>query len=239
MATEPSPVPNDFEFAKESFEPSSFNKSEISSLLSTSLPNASVLNKQQDKQYDNVKKKYFLSLGMNKPPGAVVKQRTSSDGSFSLISEAPISKQRTNTEPSLPIMTHESTIAPNGIAIPKKPPTIPSNNPRVRSVSHPVPSTQVAASLPHNLGEDILFEEEYENGVWTKESTETLDTSFEAEHVHTIQFSEEDEEDPSNSNRRFIPPHELLAQTSSSFNVGTARSVAIWEQKRRQMMDNN
>lgn len=238
MATEPSPAPNDFEFAKESFEPSSFNKSEISSLLSTSLPNSSSVLKQADKQYDNVKKKYFLSLGMNKPP-ATGKQRTSSDSSFSMSSEAPITKQRTKTEPSLPLNTNESTASPNGIAIPKKQPLIPSNNPRVRSISHPVPSTNAAASLPHNLGEDILFEEEYENGVWTSEANEALDTSFDTEHTHTIQFSEEDEEDPSNSNRRFIPPHELLAQTSSSFNVGTARSVAIWEQKRRQMMDNN
>mmetsp|Transcript_5833 Transcript_5833/g.8167 ORF Transcript_5833/g.8167 Transcript_5833/m.8167 type:complete len:239 (-) Transcript_5833:132-848(-) len=238
MATEDSTAPNDFEFAKESFEPSSFNKSEISSLLSTSLPNSSSVLKQQDKQYDNVKKKYFLSLGMNKPP-AVTKPRTSSESSYSLSSEAPISKQRTKTEPS-PVSTNESITAPNGIAIPKKQVTIPSNNPRIRSISHPVPATTtVAASLPHNLGQDILFEEEYENGVWTQESNETLDTSLDAEHAHTIQFSEEDEEDPSNSNRRFIPPHELLAQTSSSFNVGTARSVAIWEQKRRQMMDNN
>ena len=204
MATEPSPAPNDFEFAKESFEPSSFNKSEISSLLSTSLPNTSSVLKQQgaDKQYDNVKKKYFLSLGMNKPP-ITPKTRTSSDTSVSYTSEAPIAKQRTKTESSLPAVINESnTAAQQGIAIPKKPPTLASNNPRIRSISHPVPSTTVAASLPHNLGEDILFEEEYENGVWTKESTDALDTSFDTEHTHTIQFSEEDEEDPSNSNRR-------------------------------------
>jgi len=37
-------------------------------------------------------------------------------------------------------------------------------------------------------------------------------------------------------NESFIPPHELLRDNSSTFIVGTARSVSLWEQKRRHMV---
>lgn len=37
----------------------------------------------------------------------------------------------------------------------------------------------------------------------------------------------------SDSPVKFIPPHELLANSKKDFSVGTAHSVAVWEQNRR------
>lgn len=51
---------------------------------------------------------------------------------------------------------------------------------------------------------------------------------------------EEEEEIPDLQQHEFIPPHEMLAkQHQNGFAVGTAHSVAVWEQKRRNMMNVN
>jgi len=45
----------------------------------------------------------------------------------------------------------------------------------------------------------------------------------------------EDDENVVRSSSKFIPPHEMVAK-DKSFEVGTARSLAVWESQRRRKM---
>jgi len=40
----------------------------------------------------------------------------------------------------------------------------------------------------------------------------------------------------SDSPIKFIPPHEMMANSKKDFNVGTAHSVAVWERGRRKFI---
>jgi len=89
---------------------------------------------------------------------------------------------------------------------------------RKRSVSTPINTITKGIPIP---------------GVRTESSDDTI-FQFDSDEDRSEEDRSE-EDDYSLSNSKFIPPHEMLAK--GGFEVGTARSLAVWESQRRKKMN--
>jgi len=165
-----------------------------------------------------VKLRYFQSLGMNKPP-----QMASSVPNFSSTQLKPkkLSRARTKTSPT------------------KIPPDLLEEESRKRATSTPIPigmqNLTIAVPIPSS-GTGSRHEsfhssdDEINNKPYNSEEEE----DFEEIEEQTISFLSTSLKSTSPENGKFVPPHEMLKKTHGDFNVGTAQSVAVWEQRRRQ-----
>jgi len=137
--------------------------------------------------YDSVKMKYFASLGMNKPPPNVKRERG----------------QTTPLKFADP--THDLSEEDKAYLKPISPS-------RPRSVSTPIGTTK---GIPIPGKNETLFQFDSDEEFSGEEKQSTPDE---------------------NSYRgKFIPPHEMIAK--GGFEVGTARSLAVWESQRRKRMN--
>jgi len=149
--------------------------------------------------YDNVKMKYFNSLGMNKPP-----------------TSASNSRERGSTAPT---KYHELTKdLSNADKEYLRKPISPA---RKRSASTPINTISKGIPIPGVKVESI------QSGVFQFDSDEDLSGD---------EYRDFDEEPQSYIPGQFIPPHEMLAK-GDGFEVGTARSLAVWESQRRKKMN--
>jgi len=203
--------------------------------------------KKSQHQYDAVKMRYFLSLGMNRPP----QMASSVPTTFSTPSVKPTSgntRQRTKTSPSKTVSSTNST---SSIAIEG---SSSSRDHRKRAISHPIPigfQSQQGISIPGAKENTTQFEEGEENsedelnlslnssegngdGKESEgQSAEEEEENFKIEEENTLRLSSS-LNSASPDHQGFIPPHEMLKlQKTSKFDVGTAQSVAVWEQRRR------
>jgi hypothetical protein len=181
---------------------------------------------QQDPRahYENVKKKYFLSLGMTKPitgPGLVSKI------------------QRNKTQPALPT---------------SKPFPMDDNLPQVANNANEDPNSSSSSSTSSSIGISTTPISRSRRAISTPAAAclGTAPVPVPSRHPNKETANEEDEEEyeeeyeeneeasqegaTTRTRKKFIPPHEMLAR-KTDFSVGTARSVALWEQRRRNQMD--
>jgi len=211
--------------------------------------------KKSQHQYDAVKMRYFLSLGMNRPPQMASSVPTTFSTSSSKPSLSTTTRQRTKTSPSKPVTTafaSTDSTSTNG--------PLHSRDHRKRAISHPIPigafqtSSQSQPGIPIpgrkesaqlEEGEELEFEEDESNlsvhssegngeaegeGEGENQSAEE-EENFKVDEESTLRLSSSLN---SASPDQFIPPHEMLKlQKTSKFDVGTAQSVAVWEQRRR------
>jgi hypothetical protein len=180
---------------------------------------------QQDPRahYENVKKKYFLSLGMTKPttgPGLVPKiQRNKTQPALPTSKPFPNDdnlRQVTNANEDPNSSNSSSTSSSIGIS------TTPIPRSR-RAISTPTAACLGTAPVPvpsRHPNKETANEEDEEE--YEEEYEENEESSQEGGKTRT--------------RKKFIPPHEILAR-KTDFSVGTARSVALWEQRRRNQMD--
>jgi len=173
--------------------------------------------------YRNVKMKYFRSLGVNNGsntvPGLVPNSLPVHHSGDSFAER--MAKSRTHTiahrPPDLDYLVEE----------------------RKRSTSTP-PKPGLSNPLPiYSQGMPIAIPSQLRNAYTT--NTEFSDSEEENEENQVdeqeLSFADRLLEDDLEASS-FIPPHELLSrQHNSAFNVGTAHSLAVWEQKRRNMMN--
>jgi len=212
-------------------------------------------------QYENLKKKYLLSLGVTKPVTLARNPRGNGqqDSDISLLAQSL---------PSIPTQLKLHTeAAPRGLygfddnlassplssALPtaedslsfKDAETLPrkARASTISAISIPVHSSNVPS-----VGHRVVVEREQDEQEDPEESE--ISNSSEPEDsddiVNTLEWDDLPSKLPKQKStvekkkvrdEKFIPPHELLKKTSDSFSVGTARDVALWEQRRRNMMD--
>jgi len=160
--------------------------------------------------YKNVKLKYYRSLGVN---NNLVPSSLPNHQSDSLT-------ERMRRAKAIHIQTQ------NEMANPNEPKKVISPNRKKRSTSTPIPISGQPGAIPipgsgrHPFPND---DEEFDDS----SNEESIEEEEEEEAL-------DQEVEPSS----FVPPHEMLArQHYSSFAVGTAHSVAVWEQKRRNLMN--
>jgi len=175
--------------------------------------------------YENVKKKYFMSLGMNKPVGPPSAEKK----------KEPARGPRTKTQPppvSMFMMDEDPFRAEDGAQ------TTSSGSMRSkRSVSTPIPvsalgTTPVAVPMSHDVSP--VNQHSSGSGPRSEDSDEELYEN--EEDVESPTQVENFSTSADRKKKHFIPPHELLAK-KSDFNVGTARSVTVWENRRRTQLD--
>jgi len=148
--------------------------------------------------YDNVKMKYFNSLGMSKPPsGAIPRERGST---------APTKYHELTKD----LSTRDKEYIRKPISPARK-----------RSVSTPINTTK-GIPIP-----GVKVSDSIQSGVFQFDSDEDLSGD---------EYREYEEEPQSYIPGQFIPPHEMLAK-GDGFEVGTARSLAVWESQRRKKMN--
>lgn len=175
--------------------------------------------------YRNVKMKYFRSLGVNNGsntiPGLVPNSLpVHSENSFA---ERMAAKSRNNTvvtrPPDLDFLKDDRK---RSTSTPPKPGHAGTNPLPIYSQGMPI-------AIPSQLRNAHPANSEFSDS----EEDEIEETQVEQEQSFAERVFEDDLEASS-----FIPPHELLSrQHNSAFNVGTAHSLAVWEQKRRNMMN--
>lgn len=209
--------------------------------------------KKSQHQYDAVKMRYFLSLGMNRPPQMASSVPTTFSTSSSKPGLSTSTRQRTKTSPSKPTTTFASTDSTSASA---DTPSLLSRDHRKRAISHPIPigafQTQSQSqpipgrkeSAQLEEGEELEIEEDELNlsvhssegngdgeGEGENQSAEE-EESFKVDEESTLRLSSS--LNSASPDHQFIPPHEMLKlQKTSKFDVGTAQSVAVWEQRRR------
>jgi len=184
-------------------------------------------------QYDAVKMRYFLSLGMNRPtPQLSSSVPTSSSMLITQLSSVSstknnVKRDRTKTNPPTPLTLTKAKDLED-----KRTTSIPI--PITHGFATPVPiaSTFGAFEKQNNVDSDEeydLVQEDQDKIILEEEEVDIFDHNGD-------QLLYEDHS-PSNNNDspvKFIPPHEMMRQNSrQGFNVGTAHSVAVWEQRRR------
>jgi len=134
----------------------------------------------------------------------------------------------------------------------------PTNLPRHQQVSFSL-GTYPNPSIPFEDDDDIHFiEDEFDEEFDVDSANTSLNMSTGTPKVESLAIEKEISNEPNNhpsnnssnygnedlmfggdqteSSERFIPPHELLANSKKDFNVGTAQSVAVWEQRRRKFI---
>jgi len=224
------------------------------SLLSSSLEQSMESKKNSNSQYDAVKMRYFSSLGMNRPPPLMSSSvpthsylngqpnQTTNHGNHPI----PAARQRTKTAPSPKSDSFEDSE---------------KEDMRKRTTSVPIPigfttsNTQPTISMSTSVGTYITtntsFDEDDEMSppqlLPTKAKSEDWVNSREGEEEdifgedENLNFGfdstyEADPNKPQDSPVKFVPPHEMMANSKKDFNVGTAHSVAVWEQRRRKFI---
>jgi len=175
--------------------------------------------------------RYFLSLGMNKPPQMASSVPVMSQNiPTPILNKVVASRPRTKTSPSKMKMLSSEQIEEEE-----------ENSHRKRAISTPIPIGIQTNSIPIPHGSNT-------NGRTSPNSFEEEgrdDDSFEEEKVDEAEEEELEFEMDSGkllstslngaSPKQFIPPHEMLKQMNSAdFNVGTAQSLAVWQNRRRQ-----
>jgi len=176
--------------------------------------------------YRNVKMKYFRSLGVNHGsntvPGLVPNSLpVHSENSFA---ERMAAKSRNNTVVNRPpeLDSYLKDDRKRSTSTPPKPGQTNSNPLPIYSQGMPIAIPSQIRNAHANTDFSDSEEEQEEKEEQVEQELSFADRSF------------EDELEASS----FIPPHELLSrQHNSAFNVGTAHSLAVWEQKRRNMMN--
>jgi len=232
------------------------------SLLTSSLEANMAMNNMEPKknQYDALKMKYFLSLGMNRP----APQMSSSVPVQSFMSMAsPTSnletaltsnnnsvkqpRHRTKTAPSPKNETSEDGIIDyrkRTTSVPIPIGMLPSSN------GIPVNSNTSIPNVSISLGTYLTaFDDEEDDSEHTALNSSTNSISKqEREEDDDVDIFDDDENlnfgfdqkslagKQSDSPVKFIPPHEMMANSKKDFNVGTAHSVAVWEQRRRKFI---
>jgi len=175
--------------------------------------------KDPQQHYSNVKMKYFASLGMSKTPSGVLPSGMEGT-SFGTSQSYTTNRDRTKTVPT-PMSTNTE---PTGQAIP-----IHAN--RKRSVSGPALLKEQQNGIPIP-GRPIYRGHQREPS--DDEPFFTMDSPTES-------FANDNLMDPNFDDiprpRGFIPPHEMLQHRNLDFEVGTARSLAIFEMRRRNKMN--
>eukprot|EP01119_Soliformovum_irregulare_P012024 TRINITY_DN308_c0_g1_i1.p1 TRINITY_DN308_c0_g1~~TRINITY_DN308_c0_g1_i1.p1 ORF type:complete len:245 (+),score=38.96 TRINITY_DN308_c0_g1_i1:347-1081(+) len=217
-------------------------------LMSSSVP-ISPPSKPKSTIPDNrVKMKYFQSLGMNHPP-----QPSNHSGSMAhsvaSSSMAQIKRERGKTAPMM-------TVGFDIPATPEKIKDVASSEGQGSSITHlghrkkrsiSVPdmfSAQVPAAIPipvrGALGE-ALRNHQVDSDDESFPSSDSVDSDAENEDGSPNSGDQDVEvrrrSGSARKSKQFVPPHEMLAQNGESFEVGTARSLALWETRRRAKMN--
>jgi len=211
-------------------------EAQVTSILSQSLAHPMPMDSHEPKkttQYDAVKMRYFLSLGMNRPtPQLSSSVPTSSSMLMSSVSSVTpvknIKRDRTKTNP------------PTQLNIVKA-----KDLEDKRTTSIPIPIAHgftVPIAISSSLGtfdqqNNVDSDEEYD----LKEDQDKMRLEEEEDiFEHDGDQILYEDHSPSNNNDspvKFIPPHEMMRLNSKhDFNVGTAHSVAVWEQRRRKFI---
>jgi len=168
--------------------------------------------------YNNVKKKYFDTLGMNRPTSNHVQMGQSAPTSAKPLSEM------LNTEQQKSAISYfgrdRTKTVPNYKLSPEK-------QQRDRSSTLPIPINTKTEDLlfpitVSSMAPASMFINNQKLGSFPDSPNQNQDA------IH----SDEDSVHSEDENDKFVPPHELLKQ-SESFNVGTARSLAYIERKQR------
>jgi len=231
--------------------------------------------------------RYFLSLGMNRPPP----QMSSSVPNSSSFMESALDASRLSkiSAINIPSEVGAKKVITTNINARQRTKTVPSpkkspddfnlrTEEKRRTTSIPIPISEAFAAAANNLPrhqqisyslgtylnssiiEDDEEDEENEYNQYLIEGRDE-DEEFENESMNTslnmssgsLRIDESErtgngesnspifETEPvfgeqSDSPVRFIPPHELMANSKKDFNVGTAHSVAVWEQRRRKFI---
>ncbi|PRP87420.1 hypothetical protein PROFUN_00631 [Planoprotostelium fungivorum] len=183
----------------------------------------------------DVRNRYYLSLGMNRPPTQPLKERATS---VSEKTSQEADRRAINVEGNnIQTRTQRSLTVSSTV----KHPTAPINMP-MGSLSRRA-HLQESTGFEDSEDEDSDFQER-DIIPQTFEEDFFLQKGKRGNHVS---FAEEDDPSTPPSHREhkehrrkepFIPPHELMRQNVGSFNVGTAHSLAVLENRRRNMLDN-
>jgi len=178
-------------------------------------------------EYRKVKMKYFMSLGMNKPP------RSASEPA-----EPGKPKERTRTMPGANVMPSASNEEWESASSLEDSLGLETGSARQRSLSTPPITIQRMPVLPtHEIPIPTNLTSP-RNPHWKTESPDSGSSVGSA----SSQDDEEFEKFSHKKNRKkeFIPPHILAQQRDASapFQVGTAHSVTLWEQARRKKHSN-
>lgn len=226
------------------------------SLLSESLTGKSEIpimtepKPEEKKQYDNVKRRYYSSLGMNRPTPAM-----SSSVPIHQMRTMGFSENNLTVEKEEKIFTFETE---NGTKRDRTKTTpMPKNEPlmenlrKQRTSSTPIPingptsKPMVAASVGTYLMQSKQDSDDEDNVDYLNKSTEKTIGDLDEELLFNSENDELSLSSSSSSARSvtsptasssstFVPPHEMLAKNmKEEFNVGTAHSLAVWEQRRR------
>jgi len=170
--------------------------------------------------YNNVKKKYFDTLGMNKPTSNQLGQ--SAPTSAKPLSEM-LNAEQQKSNASYFGRDRTKTV-PNYKLSPEK-------QQRDRSSTLPIPI--------NTKTEDLLFPITVSSMAPATSmfiNNQKFGSFADSPNQNNQLATHSDEDDSSvhseDENEKFVPPHELLKQ-SESFNVGTARSLAYIERKQR------
>jgi len=214
------------------------------SLLSSSLEQSMESKKNSNSQYDAVKMRYFSSLGMNRPPpqmsssvpthsymnGSSGAHVSSTQGNHPI----PAARQRTKTAPS---PKSESLEEMEKEELRKRTTSVPIPIGFTANLPAPGMSISVGTYLTSSFDEDddsdstppgILVK--VKSAEWTEDifgNDENINFGFESSTAA---------DKPQDSPVKFVPPHEMMANSKKDFNVGTAHSVAVWEQRRRKFI---
>jgi len=222
------------------------------SLLSDSLTgkltittSADVNPPDEKKQYDNVKRRYYSSLGMNRPtptmsssvPLHQMRTMGTSDSPpneeriFTLDSDTGTKRDRTKTTP---VPKNDGAL----VEMLRKQRTsstpIPINGPTLK----PVMAVSVGTFLSKQQDsddEDLLeLNKSMERTIGDMDEDLLFDAESDERNLSSSSSSAQSITSPGpGSNSSFIPPHEMLAKNmKEGFNVGTAHSIAV-EQRRR------
>jgi len=228
--------------------------SEPVSLLSQSLTQASpgiaALEQQTEQrkaQYDNVKMRYFSSLGMAKP-GPTMSSSVPTNSMLSLQNSPPSEvfafevNAHTQQQISKRDRTKTAPLAYNYDNLQDK-----DARKRTTSVPIPIGAQGNTKSVPMAISVGTyLLTKSHDDSEDEDSSSQDLNKSMDkvtGDLDEDIMFQEESsnekvknftKESPTGTNANFVPPHEMLAKNmKEGFNVGTAHSVAVWENRRR------
>lgn len=187
--------------------------------------------------YNSVKMKYFTSLGMNRPPSQPAdtvsrpKSQQPSAKHLSMLSESLLSSP-----------------APTGPVENSWPPTYAEFQARKTSVSIPIKSTSSETSrhsknnvdlgmsfAPGYMARSADVDEEWANQLSLSDEETELPGNSDSSRHNDDDLSSDDEGFAAYFQNRagghFVPPHEMTSPTS--FQVGTAHSVAVLEKHRK------
>jgi len=211
-------------------------EAQVTSILSQSLAHPMPMDSHEPKkttQYDAVKMRYFLSLGMNRPtPQLSSSVPTSSSMLMSSVSSVTpvknIKRDRTKTNPPTPLNIVKAKDLED-----KRTTSIPIPIAHGFTVPIAISSSLGTFDQQNNVDSDEEYDlKEDQDKMRLEEEEDIFDRDGDQ-----ILYEDHSPSDNNDSPVKFIPPHEMMRQNSKQgFNVGTAHSVAVWEQRRRKFI---